>query len=82
VSQIDKLLDDIINNPKDVRIEDACKVAVHLGFTSSGGKGSHTAFSKHGEPVGLNFQKSKNGKIPTYQARQLVEMIEKYRGDL
>jgi len=81
VSQIEKLLASIRANPKDVRFDDACKVANALGFTGKGGKGSHNSFSRAGEPIGLNFQ-SCSGKIPPYQARQLIDMIDKYEGEL
>lgn len=73
-----KLRAAIRNNPKDVRFDDACKVAEWLGFIWKGGKGGHRAFHRTGEPVGLNFQANRNGKIPPYQARQLVLMIDKY----
>ena len=80
VSNWDKLIASIVNNPKDVRFADACKVAEALGFTGKGGKGSHNAFSRANESKILNFQ-NRDGKIPSYQARQLIEMIEKY-GDM
>ena len=67
----------ICANPKQVRFEDACKAAEQLGFIHGGGTGSHRAFVRAGEPVGLNFQ-NRNGLIPPYQARQLISMIEKY----
>lgn len=76
----DKLLLSIQNNPRDVRFDDACKVAGWLGFAHNGGKGSHRAFQRAGEAIGLNFQNRK-GKIPTYQAKQLIAMIEKYGED-
>jgi hypothetical protein len=76
-----KLIAAIRNNPKDVRFEDACKVAEGLGFTSKGGRGSHNSFSRTGERFGLNFQKRSGGKIPPYQAKQLIEMIAKYGAD-
>ena len=72
-----KLLAAILANPKQVRFADACKAAGLLGFTHSGGAGSHRAFARSGEPVGLNFQ-NRDGFIPPYQARQLAAMIEKY----
>jgi hypothetical protein len=75
-----KLVAEIRNNPKDVRFVDACKVAESLGFVWKGGKGSHRAFSRAGEPVSLNFQ-DRNGKVPPYQARQLIAMIDKYGGE-
>jgi hypothetical protein len=72
-----KCLPAIVANPKQVRFADACKVAGLLGFTHKGGAGSHVAFLRPGEPVGLNFQ-NRRGFIPPYQARQLIAMIEKY----
>ncbi len=35
--------------------------------------------TKTGEPIGLNFQ-NRGGKIPRYQAEQLIAMIDKYEG--
>jgi len=81
LSQIEKLLDAVLNNPRDVRVEDACKIAKRLGFTGESGSGSHHAFARPGEPTLLNFQSNRNGKIPNYQGKQLAAMIEKYRGD-
>lgn len=72
-----KLLLAILANPKQVRFGDACKAARHLGFVHKGGAGSHVAFARKGEPVGLNFQ-NRGGFIPPYQARQLAAMIKKY----
>jgi hypothetical protein len=72
-----KLVDAIRNNPRDVRFDDACRVAEMIGFVHKGGSGSHRSYSRSGEPVGLNFQ-DRNGKIPTYQAKQLSQMIDIY----
>ena len=49
----------------------------------SGGKsaGSHRAYSRPGEPTGLNLQ-NRDGKIPAYQPRQLIEMIQRYKDEL
>lgn len=74
-----KLLDAITSRPKQVRFKEACKAAELLGFVHHGGKGSHRAFAKAGEPTGLNFQ-NRDGFVPPYQARQLIEMIRKYAG--
>lgn len=76
-----KLLQAILRNPYQVRFADACKAAALLGFVHRGGKGSHRAFARADEPVGLNFQ-NRDGFVPPYQARQLVEMIRKYGGAL
>lgn len=53
----EKLIASILNNPKSVRFDDACKVAEQLGFVHKGGQGSHRAFMKDGEPAGLSEQK-------------------------
>ena len=74
----DKLLAGICDSPKNVRLADACRAAEKIGFTAHAHSGSHHAFSKTGELAGLNFQDAEGGKIPTYQARQLIRMIEKY----
>jgi len=75
----EKLLAAIRNNPRDVRFADACKAAEAIGFVRAGGKGSHVVYARTGEPTILNFQ-NRNGHIPPYQARQLVEMLDKYEG--
>jgi hypothetical protein len=74
-----KLLAGIRNNPKGVRFGDACKAAEAVGFARAGGKGSHTVYARPGEPVILNFQ-NRGGYVPPYQARQLIEMLDKYGG--
>jgi hypothetical protein len=76
-----KLIAEIRRNPKGVRFDDACKVAEWLGFVGKGGKGSHSGFSRPGEPQGLNFQNVK-GEIPAYQAKQLIEMIDRYEDEV
>lgn len=74
-----KLVEEVLNNPRDVRFEGACRVAHLLGFEVERQKGtSHRVLKRPGEMTQLNFQKKGDGKIPPYQARQLIEMIEKY----
>jgi len=77
MSQARKLIAAILASPKAVRFDDACKAAELLGFVHKGGKGSHRAFARPGEPELLNFQ-NRAGTIPPYQARQLIAMIERY----
>ena len=76
-----KLIKPVSNNPSDVTFDDACKIAEWLGFVHKGGKGSHRAYQRTGEPIGLNFQ-NRGGKIPRYQAEQLIAMIDKYEANL
>ena len=77
-----KLVAKIRNNPRGVRFQDALKVARWLGFVHVGGSGSHRAYSRTGESTLLNFQKSRAGKIPEYQAQQLIVMVDKYEDEL
>jgi hypothetical protein len=54
-----------------------------LGFVHEGRSGtSHRSYTRSGDPVGLNFQRVKDGKIAEYQARQLIVMIDKYGSEL
>lgn len=78
MSRIRKLIADIRNNPRDVRYEDALRAADLIGFTSTGGSGSHCTRSRPGELVQLNFQRVANGRAKPYQVRQLIEMLDKY----
>lgn len=80
MSQRAKLIAKVRHNPKDVAFGDACRLAELLGFKAKGQKGSHCAFSRPGEQMLLNFQNHK-GKIKFYQARQLIDMIDKYGDD-
>jgi hypothetical protein len=74
-----KLLVAIRNNPRNVLFADACKAAEMIGFARAGGKGSHVVYARTGEPIILNFQ-SRSGYVPPYQARQLIELLDKYEG--
>lgn len=77
MSKNEKLSKAIRNNLKGVRFTDAVKMAELLGFKHKGGQGSHRAMAKEGEPILLNFQ-NRNGMIVPYQAKQLIEMMDKY----
>lgn len=77
MSKLAKTIAAVRNNPKDVRFADACWVAQAIGFSAKGGKGSHCGFARPGERTQLNFQDRK-GVISAYQARQLIEMIDRY----
>jgi len=46
-----------------------------------GVRGSHHAFARPGEATLLNFR-SEGGKIPAYQPRQLLAMIDRYGDEL
>ena len=72
-----KLLSSIKENPKGVRFEDACKASELIGFVFHGGEGSHCVYKRQSEPIILNFQNRK-GLIAEYQAKQLINLIDKY----
>lgn len=55
------------------------RLAQVVGFFRMGGKGSHVVYTRAGEPMILTFQ-NRGGYIPPYQARQLIEMMDKYEG--
>jgi len=77
MTKLKRLLASIRDNPKGVRFDDACRAAELLGFTHKSRQGSHRAFARSGEATLLNFQ-NRNGRIPEYQARQLIAMFERY----
>jgi predicted RNA binding protein YcfA (HicA-like mRNA interferase family) len=78
MAQRDKLLEAICRNPRNVRFADACRAATAIGFEPGRIRGSHHTFKRPGEMTILNFQKMASGKIPAYQAEQLIEMIRKH----
>ena len=80
MSKYEKLIASIRANPKAVRFDDACKIALALGFIHQGGKGSHRVFKRKGEVTQLNFQ-NRNGLIPHYQVLQLLAMLDRYGED-
>lgn len=82
MSQKRKLAESIRENPKGVSFDEACAMARHLGFPLERVSGSHHIFAREGQPKILNFQRRNNGKIPRYQAMQLIEMIDEYESEL
>ncbi len=54
MTQRNKLIENILDNPKNVRFDNACRAAEWIGFRCEGGKGSHWRYLRPGEPDGLN----------------------------
>lgn len=76
MSQREKLLKAIRNNPADVRFEDAVKAADWYGFISRSG-GNHSAVcTRAGFEQQLNFQRRKDGKAKKYQVEQLIAAMD------
>lgn len=80
MSRHEKLLEQLRRSLSGVRFEEACRIAELIGFSRRGGRGSHYTDGREGEPLLLNFQ-NRGGFIKPYQARQLVEIAEKYGRD-
>lgn len=72
-----KLLQKILNNPQNVRFEDAVGVIESFGFKLSRVSGSHHIFvhSDIKEPVNLQ---NVGGQAKSYQVRQFLKLIERY----
>lgn len=77
MSKNEKLSAIIHNNLKGVRFNDACKMAEILGFDNKRIRGSHHVYGRKDEAKLLNFQ-NRNGYIPSYQTKQLIEMMDRY----
>lgn len=72
-----KVLEKILSGSRNIRFEDACRLAKALGFQLDRVSGSHHIFV-HRELSGLrmNFQLDRNGQMKMYQLRQLLEAME------
>jgi hypothetical protein len=78
MTQKEKLIAKARNNPAGVRFRELCLLAEHIGFIKRDGKGSHVVYEKEGVQEILTFQDRK-GMAKTYQVKQLLAVIEKYR---
>lgn len=72
-----KVLERILSGSRNIRFEDACRLANALGFELDRTHGSHHIFS-HRTVAGLrlNFQPDRNGQMKMYQIRQLIDAME------
>ena len=75
-----KLLQHARNNPKGVRVRDACKLAEEFGFTHRAGGKHPNIYKRKGCPIWLNFQEGEKGMAKPYQVRQLLEAIDALGG--
>lgn len=77
MAKLKKLYEKTRNNPKDVRYEDACRLAEAFGFVRKGQEGSHLAFTRDDIRASLNFQND-DGKAKPYQVRQMLKLIDEH----
>jgi predicted RNA binding protein YcfA (HicA-like mRNA interferase family) len=61
----------------NVRFEDACRLALALGFELDRVRGSHHMFRHPKGGHRLNFQE-RGGDAKVYQLRQLLDQVERY----
>jgi hypothetical protein len=79
--KVDKILESMKENSKNVRFEDLVKVcSYYFGYPRI--RGSHYFFSVpwEGKPL-TNIQKTNNGKAKVYQVEQVLKAIEKLEGE-
>jgi len=78
MSQIEKILDQLKNNPVNISFADLAKVCGHY-FGEPRIEGSHHIYKMPwaGDPR-INIQ-DKNGKAKTYQVKQVLSAIEKLK---
>lgn len=72
-----QVLAKILAGSRNIRFEDACRLAKALGFELDRMRGSHHIFV-HGEVPGLrlNLQPDRGGQAKMYQLRQLLDAME------
>lgn len=72
-----KILERILAGSRNIRFEDACRLASALGFELDRTRGSHHIFShKSVNGLRLNLQPDRSGQMKMYQIRQLLDAME------
>jgi predicted RNA binding protein YcfA (HicA-like mRNA interferase family) len=74
---IEKTLERIRRNPRNVDVNEFIKIALCLGFSHLQGKGSHQVLGRKGIKEGIVIQ-DVGGKVKPYQMKQFLRLIEKY----
>jgi hypothetical protein len=80
MGSIEKLVKQIMRNPKDVKFADICKVCEYY-FGEARQKGSHFVYKTpwQGDPR-INIQNDE-GKAKAYQVRQVLRAIERLEAE-
>lgn len=77
MSKCDDLLEKARNNPRGLRFQELCDLAVCLGWVFARQDGtSHRIYKKPGERRLMDFQEGPNGTAKPYQVRQLLNTIQ------
>ncbi len=79
MKEIEKIVEQMRENPKNVKFDDLCKVCDYY-FGNSRTRGSHRIYKTpwQGDPR-INIQDD-DGKAKAYQVRQVIQAIEKMGG--
>jgi len=72
-----KIYDKLLAGSRNVRFEDACRLAEGFGFRLDRTRGSHHIF-RHPMGLMLNFQPDRHGQAKPYQLRQLLDLVEEH----
>lgn len=76
MSQRDKLLLKIRNNPKDVRFDDLCKLLEWDGWQQRSTQTSSSHFVYRKEGFGkVTIPKGKDGKVKTIYVKRVLELM-------
>ncbi|ASC71106.1 hypothetical protein XM38_020560 [Halomicronema hongdechloris C2206] len=77
MSKRQKLLQQVLNNPKNVSFKDMMRLIEAFGFTLARVNGSHHIFTHPNVPELVNIQNHK-GKAKPYQIRQFLSLVEQH----
>ena len=82
MGELEKLLESARHAPNNVRVNDACRLAELVGFERKRQVGSHIRFKHPGirdnNACAITISARKDGKVPNYQIKQLLGIIEDY----
>ena len=79
MSKKDKLLDRLLNRPKDLTFDEMVSLLSYFGYEcKQGGTGSGVKFIKKGSNEVINFHKPHpNGILKKYVLNQVIEKLRK-----
>lgn len=70
----EKLLEAARTNPKGLRFEDLCALAVEFGYEFRRINGSHHIYKRANVGI-MTFQPSDGGRAKSYQVQQLIDKL-------
>jgi predicted RNA binding protein YcfA (HicA-like mRNA interferase family) len=76
-----KILQKVLNNPKNVRFLEVKSIVEAFGFKLSRISGSHHIFTHSNLSEIVNLQ-NVNGRAKSYQVKQFLRLVERYNLEL